>query len=74
MQVKVMFHDDDCGRFLDATGECPRCKFHPDMQSTGFATVSVSYINDSIKSFGRTFLGLYRTPIVKEITEVMVAE
>jgi len=31
----IMVHDDDCGETLDSAGLCPRCGFHPDMQSTG---------------------------------------
>jgi hypothetical protein len=30
----MLIHDDGCGAALDADGMCPRCKFHPDMQST----------------------------------------
>lgn len=31
-----LFHDDDCGEFLDADGVCPRHGFSPDMQSLGY--------------------------------------
>jgi hypothetical protein len=35
------FHDDDCGEALDEHGFCPKCKFHPDMQSVGLRAVQV---------------------------------
>jgi len=51
-----MFHDDDCGELLDADGRCPKCKFHPDMQSTGFKEVPDTQVAAD-KKFGRSFLG-----------------
>jgi hypothetical protein len=60
--VTVMFHDDSCGEYLEDSGLCPRCRFHPDMQSTGFIDISRE-IFDSFKSQGHTFLGLRRTKL-----------
>jgi hypothetical protein len=61
-KIVVMYHDDDCNELLDKTGMCPRCKFHPDMQSTGFVAVSAEIIRNELAS-GRTFLGEHRVPI-----------
>lgn len=58
----IMLHDDDCGEFLDHDGMCPRCKFHPDGQSTAFQDVSEDKVLHLI-SQGRTLLGRGRTPI-----------
>ena len=58
--MMVMFHDDDCGELLDGDGECPTCKFHPDMQSTGFREVPDEAIADGIARLGRTYLGAHR--------------
>jgi hypothetical protein len=30
-----IYHDDSCGETLTLEGLCPKCKFHPDMQSKG---------------------------------------
>jgi hypothetical protein len=53
-----MYHDDDCGEFLDAEGRCPKCGFHPDMQSTGFKPLDTSALRAP-----RSFLGTGRVPI-----------
>lgn len=34
-----LIHDDDCDATLEPDGLCPRCGFHPDMQSTAFVPV-----------------------------------
>lgn len=60
--MQLMFHDDDCGEFLDADGQCPKCKFHPDMQSTAFKNVSDSEVQ-ALKGQGRTLLGQNRKPV-----------
>ena len=60
--MRVMFHDDDCDDLLDQDGQCPTCKFHPDMQSTGFKDISVGNAFTMLRN-GRTLLGLYREPI-----------
>lgn len=61
--MKVMFHDDDCGEALDGDGLCPKCRFHPDMQSTAFREATQS----ERLTPGRTLLGKFRkvlkTPI-----------
>lgn len=59
--MKLMFHDDDCGELLDDEGKCPKCKFHPDMQSTAFRDVSDSEFA-KLKAEQRTMLGLDRKP------------
>lgn len=33
---KIEIHDDGCGTILDKDGKCPKCGFHPDMQSRAF--------------------------------------
>lgn len=48
----AMFHDDDCGEFLDEHGRCPKCGFLPDMQSTGFRSLDAAGA-----LAGRVFLG-----------------
>jgi hypothetical protein len=58
-----LFHDDNCGDLLDKDGECPTCKFHPDMQSTAFKPVSADLAGHFVYSQGRTLLGLNRKPI-----------
>lgn len=60
--MKLMIHADDCGEFIDSLGQCPRCKFHPDMQSLGFKEVSSSEIAEK-RVQGATFMGLNRKPI-----------
>ena len=60
--MKLMYHDDNCGELLDKTGRCPKCNFHPDMQSTAFREVPDAEI-DKLCGKGRTFLGLNRTPL-----------
>lgn len=55
--MKVMFHDDDCGEILNKNGLCPKCGFHPDMQSTAFREATDEELR------GRTALGLERRPI-----------
>jgi hypothetical protein len=62
MNNSVMIHDDDCGEYLDKEGMCPKCKFHPDMQSTCFKNIDYKELVALIKN-GKTFLGIYRTQI-----------
>ena len=57
--ILLMYHDDDCGELLDNEGRCPKCGFHPDMQSTGFKNVP-DEVYKSRKAKGETFLGQYR--------------
>jgi hypothetical protein len=57
-----MFHDDSCGELLDKDGKCPKCNFHPDMQSTAFKSVPIEWVRLMLAD-GQTFLGQYRTPI-----------
>lgn len=52
-----MVHDDGCGEILDKEGRCPKCGFHPDMQSTAFREASAEELR------GRSALGLERRPI-----------
>lgn len=40
----VMYHDDSCGELLDKEGMCPKCKYHPDMQSTAFTELTTGEI------------------------------
>jgi hypothetical protein len=61
----VMYHDDDCGELLDKEGMCPKCKFHPDMQSTAFTELTDTHVS-FLLSLCRTLLGQYRTPITWE--------
>lgn len=61
--MMVMFHDDDCGELLDGDGECPKCKFHPDMQSTGFKDMNDAVLRDGIERLGLTYLGKHRERI-----------
>lgn len=56
-----MFHDDDCGVLLDADGRCPKCGFHPDMQSTGFKEITEREIAER-QSKGETMLTTLRRP------------
>lgn len=58
----LMFHDDDCGELLDSEGKCPKCKFHPDGQSTAFREVLDAELS-TLRRDGRSFLGKYRTPV-----------
>lgn len=60
--MQLMYHDDDCGELLTDQGECPKCRFHPDMQSTGFVQVSMEEFG-AMKLKGRTFLGIGREPL-----------
>jgi hypothetical protein len=60
-----MYHDDDCGVFLNKDGLCPTCDFHPDMQSCGFKEMEVVELTERVKK-GQTFLGQYRVPIIRE--------
>lgn len=53
--MKLMFHDDDCGALLDSIGQCPACRFHPDMQSTAFREVAPENLVS-----GQTYLGVGR--------------
>ncbi len=55
--MKVMVHDDDCGEILDAEGRCPKCGFHPDIQSTAFREATEQELR------GRTALGPERQKI-----------
>lgn len=52
-----MVHDDDCGEILDAEGRCPKCGFHPDIQSTAFREATEQELR------GRTALGPERQKI-----------
>lgn len=61
-KIKLMIHDDSCDEKLDHTGNCPKCGFHPDMQSTAFMAFDKAEI-DKLVAQGRTFLGPYRTEI-----------
>ena len=58
--MKLMFHDDSCGEFLDAEGKCPKCRFHPDTQSTAFRDVQ-----DGELCRGRSYLGPNRVPVYR---------
>lgn len=60
--MQLMFHDDDCGELLDKDGRCPKCGFHPDMQSTAFKEVPDAEVS-KLRAGGRTLLGLNRRPI-----------
>lgn len=60
--MQIMFHDDDCGELLDKDGRCPKCGFHPDMQSTAFKEVPDADVL-KLRSQGRTMLGLNRRQI-----------
>lgn len=60
--MDLMFHDDDCGELLDQDGRCPKCKFHPDMQSTAFKEVPDEEVR-RLKADGRTMLGPQRQPV-----------
>lgn len=40
-----LFHDDDCGATLEADDNCPKCGFHPDMQSLGLREANVNDID-----------------------------
>ncbi len=57
--VQLMVHDDDCNEFLTNDGECPKCKFHPDMESVVFVVVSPLKYQE-LRKTGRTFLGVGR--------------
>lgn len=63
MELILMFHDDSCGELLNADGLCPKCKFHPDMQSTAFRNVSEEELSP-LRAVGRTFLGKNRTEVL----------
>jgi hypothetical protein len=58
----VMCHDDDCGELLDKDGQCPTCKFHPDMQSTSFIDRGTRFLREDLAN-GKTFLGEGRKPV-----------
>lgn len=60
--MQIMFHDDDCGELLDKEGRCPKCGFHPDMQSTAFKEVPDAEAM-RLRASGRTMLGLNRRQI-----------
>lgn len=61
----LMFHDDGCGQFLNKEGECPKCEFHPDMQSIGFKYISENELDRQVQN-GLTFLGKFRMPIERK--------
>lgn len=61
--MKVLFHDDDCGEPLAADGQCPSCRFHPDMQSTGFMDLPQATVKQ-VLARGGSLLGLGREPVV----------
>lgn len=58
----VFIHDDSCGMFLDADGDCPVCRIHPDTQSTALVQIHEGVL-DKLRSEGRTLLGPRRIPI-----------
>jgi hypothetical protein len=58
----LMFHDDSCDVLLDADGRCPKCGFHPDMQSTGFKEITEDEIRRRLAA-GETMMGSQRRPI-----------
>jgi hypothetical protein len=60
--TSVMFHDDDCGEWIDSYGRCPRCRIYPDMQSLGITGAPQSVVN-ALLADGRTLLGPGRRPI-----------
>ena len=60
--IQVMIHDDGCGEFLDKTGSCPVCQYHPDMQSTAFVDIKQDKLQKLIQK-GQSFLGAHRTPM-----------
>jgi hypothetical protein len=55
MGMRLLFHDDDCGEFLDMDGDCMRCGFSPDMQSLGIKEVSPGELWEGLVQ-GRTYL------------------
>lgn len=57
--MKLMIHADGCDEPLDADGLCPKCKFHPDMQSTRFKEFTDEQFR-TFKSEGRTLMGVGR--------------
>jgi hypothetical protein len=59
--IMLMYHDDSCGELLNNQGMCPKCGFHPDMQSTGFTDLPMEEYN-RLKAQGLSFLGRFRTP------------
>ena len=61
----LMFHDDNCGEFLDKDGQCPKCRYHPDMQSTAFRELSNDEVTRRLLT-GETFFGEHRKPVVGE--------
>lgn len=62
--MMLMFHDDDCGELLDHEGLCPKCRFHPDMQSTAFKEVPDAEVQRQLQE-GRKFLGLRRSVVAR---------
>lgn len=60
--MQIMIHDDDCGEYLDKNGMCPKCKFHPDLQSLALVETDINTIERYL-SAGFTMMGLYRRPI-----------
>lgn len=66
----LMVHADGCGELLDEHGGCPRCHFHPDMQSTEFKNVTEEEFK-RISATRHSFLGRYREPVrVVEFTKL----
>ncbi len=60
--MMLMFHDDSCGELLDSSGKCPKCGFHPDMQSTAFREVPGDELQQ-LRAAGLDFLGERRVPV-----------
>jgi hypothetical protein len=58
----LMFHDDSCDVLLDSEGKCPKCGFHPDMQSMGLKEITQQEIDRRLAS-GETMMGAQRRPI-----------
>ena len=65
---RLLYHDDGCKAFLDRWGNCPVCKYHPDMQSLGIKEVSDEALAQGL-DHGETYMGPYRTPIPEEAHE-----
>ncbi len=59
----LMFHDEEqCDQLLDKDGLCPKCGYHPDMQSVGFKEITEREIVSRLAK-GQTMMGSRRTPI-----------
>ncbi len=60
--ISLMYHDEDCGRLLDAEGWCSACLYYPDMQDCAFRDVATKQV-DAARAAGGTFLGRGREEI-----------